>query len=128
MSKSMYPEVELVVNRLRNKNNSIIIITHKSLLSKVKINKVIRDTFGKNTMEVLATFTQEFKGIYPYDGKEIVDDIILACDDVGYDDYELYVVDSTNEEINLHIIGVIDKYFVDNTLYNSKIKRVLVIL
>ena len=33
-----------------------------------------------------------------------------------------------NEEINLHIIGVIDKYFVDNALYNSKIKRVLVIL
>ena len=128
MSKSMYPEVELVVNRLRNKNNSIIIITHKSLLSKVKINKVIRDAFGKNTVEVLATFTQEFKGIYPYDGKEIADDIISACDDVGYNDYELYVVDSTNEEINLHIIGVIDKYFVDNTLYNSKIKRVLVIL
>lgn len=128
MSKSIYPEVDLVVNRLRNKNNSIIIVTHKSLLPKVKINKVIRDAFGKNTMEVLATFTQEFKSIYAYDGKEIANDIIRACDDVGYDDYELYVVDSKNEEINLHIIGVIDKYFVDNTLYNSKIKRVLVIL
>nr|DAN91804.1 MAG TPA: hypothetical protein [Crassvirales sp.] len=128
MSKSIYPEVELVVNRLRNKNNSIIIVTHKSLLSKVKINKVIRDTFDKNTTEVLATFTQEFKSIDKYDGKEIVDDIILACDEVNYKDYELYVVDSKNEEINLHIIGVIDKYFVDNTLYNSKIKRVLVIL
>lgn len=128
MSKSIYPEVELVVNRLRNKNNSIIIVTHKNLLPKVKINKVIKDAFGKNTMEVLATFTQEFKSIDKYDGKEIVDDIISACDDVGYDDYELYVVDSKNEEINLHIIGVIDKYFVDNTLYNSKIKRVLVIL
>lgn len=128
MSKSIYPEVDLVVNRLRNKNNSIIIVTHKSLLPKVKINKVIREAFGKNTTEVLATFTQEFKSIYTYDGKEIVDDIIKACDDVGYDDYELYVVDSKNEEINLHIIGVIDKYFVDNALYNSKIKRVLVIL
>lgn len=128
MSKSIYPEVELVVNRLRNKNNSIIIVTHKSLLPKVKINRIIRDAFGKNTMEVLATFTQEFKSIDKYNGKEITDDIIKACDDVGYDDYELYVVDSKNEEINLHIIGVIDKYFVDNTLYNSKIKRVLVIL
>lgn len=128
MSKSIYPEVELVVNRLRNKNNSIIIVTHKSLLPKVKINKVIKEAFGKNTMEVLATFTQEFKSIDKYDGKEIVDDIILACDEVNYEDYELYVVDSTNEEINLHIIGVIDKYFVDNALYNSKIKRVLVIL
>ena len=94
MSKSIYPEVELVVNRLRNKNNSIIIVTHKSLLPKVKINKVIKEAFGKNTMEVLATFTQEFKSIYTYDGKEIVDDIIKACDDIGYDDYELYVVDS----------------------------------
>lgn len=128
MSKSIYPEVDLVVNRLRNKNNSIIIVTHKSLLPKVKINKVIKEAFGKNTMEVLATFTQEFKSIDKYDGKEIVDDIILACDKVNYEDYELYVVDSKNEEINLHIIGVIDKYFVDNTLYNSKIKRVLVIL
>lgn len=128
MSKSIYPEVDLVVNRLRNKNNSIIIVTHKSLLPKVKINKVIKEAFGKNTMEVLATFTQEFKSIDKYDGKEIVDDIILACDEVNYEDYELYVVDSTNEEINLHIIGVIDKYFVDNALYNSKIKRVLVIL
>lgn len=128
MSKSIYPEVDLVVNRLRNKNNSIIIVTHKSLLPKIKINKVIKEAFGKNTMEVLATFTQEFKSIDKYDGKEIVDDIILACDEVNYEDYELYVVDSTNEEINLHIIGVIDKYFVDNALYNSKIKRVLVIL
>lgn len=128
MSKSIYPEVDLVVNRLRNKNNSIIIVTHKSLLPKIKINKVIKEAFGKNTIEVLATFTQEFKSIDKYDGKEIVDDIILACDEVNYEDYELYVVDSTNEEINLHIIGVIDKYFVDNALYNSKIKRVLVIL
>lgn len=128
MSKSIYPEVDLVVNRLRNKNNSIIIVTHKSLLPKVKINKVIREAFGKNTMEVLATFTQEFKSIYRYDGKEIADDIIKACDDVNYKDYELYVVDSKNEEINLHIIGVIDKYFIDNTLYDSKIKQVLVIL
>lgn len=128
MSKSIYPEVNLVVNRLRNKNNSIIIVTHKSLLPKVKINKVIREAFGKNTTEALATFTQEFKSIYRYDGKEIADDIIKACDDINYEDYELYVVDSKNEEINLHIIGVIDKYFVDNTLYDSKIKRVLVIL
>ena len=128
MSKSIYPEVELVVNRLRYKSNSIIIVTHKSLLPKVKINRIIIDAFGKNTMEVLATFTQEFKSIDKYDGKEIIDDIIKACDEVNYKDYELYVVDSTNKEINLHIVGVIDKYFVDNTLYKTKTKKVLVIL
>lgn len=128
MNKSIYPEVELVVNRLKHKSNSIIIVTHKSLLPKVKINRIIRDAFGKNTMEVLATFTQEFKSIDKYDGKEIVDDIIKACSDVNYKDYKLYIVDADNKEINLYIVGVIDAYFVDNTLYKSKTKRVLVIL